>query len=763
MPQTPIDFKIIFRSLPVIGMILLPDSPNFTIAEVTDDLLRLSNNRKEDIIGKSFFHFLRNNPSDAEVFRHSFSQVINTGNPHRIDLQRYDVKSPDGVPQELYWSPFSKPVFNEIGELEYIFHISENITEKILSKKEAEVAKYNFEYYLTNAAGPFAILTGRKFEFTFANAAYVELMNGRQLVGKTLEEAIPEIKGQSFILLLQQVYDTGIPFHATEIAATALFDGSIEQSTRYFNLSYTPIKDHNGNIMGILASGYDVTTEVLLKHENEKHIVNQEAYSLFMQAPVGFSLLLGDDHKVELVNAMALRFTGRGEESIGKPVVEVMPEIEKQGYIKLLDRVKRDGESFNLKESAVRLVKDGVEKMIYLDIFFHPFYQDKKIAGVLALFMNVSERVAIKRNVEEMRERFETMANNIPNLAWIANSDGEVFWYNNRWYQYTGTSPEEVEGWAWQSVHDPKNLPAVMENWKQSVTTGEPFEMIFSLRGANKIYRPFLTRIVPIRDNHGKIIRWLGTSTDITKQKELEKMKDDFMSIASHELKTPLTTIKAYGQLAEDMLRERGDKKTLETIRRMGKQVTKLNLLIDDLLDVTKIQKGKLIYKEEFFDLNELLVEVIDDMQRTTSSHKIEYNLDTTSEIFGDRNKIGQVINNLISNSIKYSPNANAINISTYIEQEGVKLAVEDFGIGIMTKNFKKIFAQFYRVSGENQLTFSGMGIGLFICREIVTRHGGKIWLRSKIKSGSTFYIWLPFDYKNTEKKNGWAKNAQVQ
>lgn len=754
MPQTPIDFKSIFKSLPVIGMILLPDSPNFTIAEVTDDLLRLSNKRKEDIIGKSFFHFLQNNIHDAEVFRHSFSKVISTGNPHRIELQRYDIKNSDGVPQELYWSPFSRPVFDEAGDLEYIFHISENITERILSKKEAEAAKYNFEYYLANAVGPFAVLTGRKFEFTFANGAYLELMNGRELVGKTLEEAIPELNNQSFILLLQQVYDTGIPFHATEIAATAFFNGDIEPSTRYFNLSYTPIKDHNADIMGILASGYDVTKEVLLKHESEKHIVNQEAYNLFMQAPVGFSLLLGDDHKIELVNAMALRFTGRGEESVGRPIVEVMPEIEKQGYIKLLDRVKRDGESFNLKESAVRLVKDGVEKMIYLDIFFHPFYKDKKIAGVLALFMNVSERVAIKRNVEEMRERFETMANNIPNLAWIANADGEIFWYNNRWYEYTGTLPAEVEGWGWQSVHDPKNLPAVLENWKQSLTTGEPFEMTLSLRGTDKIFRPFLTRIVPIRDNHGKIIRWLGTSTDITKQKEVEKMKDDFISIASHELKTPLTTIKAYGQLAEDMLSESGDKKTLETIRRMGKQVTKLNLLVDDLLDVTKIQKGKLIYKEEFFDLNELLVEVIDDMQRTTATHKIEYKLDSTAQIFGDRNKIGQVINNLISNSIKYSPNANAINISTQLEEDVVKLGVQDFGIGIMTKNFKKIFAQFYRVSGENQLTFSGMGIGLFICREIVARHGGKIWLRSKIKSGSTFYISLPLDYRSVVKKN---------
>ncbi len=340
MPQTPIDFKSIFQSLPSAGMILLPDSPHFTIAEVTDELLRFSNTKKEDVVGKSFFHFFQGDPRDEEVFMHSLSKVISTGEPDRIEAQRYDIKNTDGVSKEFYWSPVSTPVFNEAGKLEYILHISENITEKILSKKEAQAARYNFEYYLKNAVAPFAILTGRKFEFTFANEAYVELMNGRQLVGKLLEEAIPEIKDQPFILLLQQVYDTGIPFHATEIAATALFEGNTEPVMRYFNLSYTPIKDHNDTIIGILASGYDVTKEVLLKHENEKHIVNQEAYNLFMQAPVGFSLLLGDDHKIELVNAMALRFTGRGEESIGKPVVKVLPEIENQGYIERQPDIK---------------------------------------------------------------------------------------------------------------------------------------------------------------------------------------------------------------------------------------------------------------------------------------------------------------------------------------------------------------------------------------------------------------------------------------
>lgn len=754
-PENDIDFKVVFQSMPGMGMILLPNDPDYTIVDVTNGMLLFAKVEKENLISKNLCDVFPDNPEDLTAsgvknLRNSLQQVISKKKPHHMEVQRYDVKNENGIFDELYWLTLNTPVLNKYGAVDYILNTSTNVTEQILNEKRAEAKRENYEYFLSQAAAPLAILTGNNFTFTFVNEAYTQLMHGRQLVGKTLEEAIPELKGQPFMLLLQKVFDTGVPYQASEIEATALFEGSSEPTTRYFNISYTPYKDHNGTTQGVLASGYDITKEVVLKRENEKQVLNLQAYNLFMQVPVGFSLLRGDDHIVELVNSMALKFTGKNEESIGKPVVEVLPEIEKQGYIKLLDRVKKGGESFNLKESPVKLIKDKQEKLTYMNIFFQPYYEGKNIEGVLAVFMDVTEQVTTRKKVEEMGEQFETMANNIPHLAWIANTDGYIFWYNNRWYEYTGTTPQEMEGWGWQSVHDPKKLPSVLENWEQSINNGEPFEMVFPIKGADTLFRPFLTRVIPIRDNEGKVIRWLGTNTDITKQKEVERMKDDFIAMASHELKTPLTTIKAYGQIAEDMLQEKGDKKTLAIIKRMSSQVNKLNTLIEDLLDITKIQKGKLIYKEEFFDFNDLLIEVIDDMQKATATHEIKNNLDSTAKIFGDKNKMSQVIDNLISNGIKYSPKANKIVIRSQLQKNGIQLTVEDFGIGILAKDKKKIFAQFYRVSGENQVTFPGMGIGLYICQEIIARHGGKIWVESKINRGSVFYVWLPFDYRNT-------------
>lgn len=181
----------------------------------------------------------------------------------------------------------------------------------------------------------------------------------------------------------------------------------------------------------------------------------------------------------------------------------------------------------------------------------------------------------------------------------------------------------------------------------------------------------------------------------------------------------------------------------------MSTQVNRLTNLIEDLLDFTKIQNGKLMFNEAFFDFNELVKEVIDDMQKISSTHAIKNNSGKTETIFGDKDKLSQILNNLISNAIKYSPQAGSIVVSTELQNDGIELSVQDFGIGILAQHQKNVFEQFYRVNEDNQSTFPGMGIGLYICSEILARQGGKMWVESTIGKGSIFYIWLPFDHRN--------------
>lgn len=747
------NLKNLFRHVPANALLLLPNSPHFTIVESTNNLLKTTQRAREELIGKDLFKAFPDNPADVQAsgvnnLSKSLEMVLATKQPQVMNVQRYDIQNEAGIFEEHYWETSNSPVLDDNGSIEYIINTSVNITSKINSEKRATTTQENFEYFLNLAYSPFAILTGKEFVFTFANAAYLELMNGRTLVGKALDEAIPELKGQPFVSLLQNVFETGIPYHANEIAATALFYNCTEPTTRYFNLSYIPYKNQLGEAEGILASGFDITEEVELRKKAGKQILNEQAYNLFMQAPVGFSLVLGENHVVELANATGLELAGKGREIIGKTVQEILPGIETQGYIELLNRVKNNGESFNLKESPVTLIKNGKEETIYANITYQPYYEEGKIEGVLSISTDVTAHVLSRKEIEELKVRFETMANNIPNLAWLANSDGYIFWYNETWYKYTGTTPHEMEGWGWESVHHPDTLPDVLTEWQKSINNGIPFEMTFPIKGADGIYRPFLTRAIPTKDEKGNVISWVGSNTDITKQKEIEKMKDDFLSIASHELKTPLTTIKAYGQISEMLLQKKGDTETLGMITKMTSQVNRLSNLVDDLLDVTRLQKGKLEYVESFVDINKLIEEVIDDIQKTSITHTIKKSLNKIEKVFCDENKLSQALSNLILNAIKYSPNSQEILVYSYNKNGGVQLSVKDNGIGIALEDQSKVFQQFYRVEGDKQSTYPGMGIGLYITAEIIKNHGGKIWVESILNRGATFYVWLPLDHR---------------
>ncbi|NNU33473.1 HAMP domain-containing histidine kinase [Mucilaginibacter sp. S1162] len=245
-----------------------------------------------------------------------------------------------------------------------------------------------------------------------------------------------------------------------------------------------------------------------------------------------------------------------------------------------------------------------------------------------------------------------------------------------------------------------------------------------------------------------QILGYIGSCVDITEQKHIQQQKDDFIGIASHELKTPVTSIKAYTQVLEKMLLKKGETKEAAMITRMDGQINRLTSLISDLLDVTKINSGKLQFNDREFDFVPMVQDLIEDLQRTTEKHTLIENHTDIGIVFGDKERIGQVITNLITNAIKYSPQADKIVITTSLKDGEVILCVEDFGIGIAEDKLNKVFEQFYRVSGDMQHTFPGLGLGLYISSEIIKREGGKIWVNSIVGKGSTFCFSIPLHGK---------------
>lgn len=224
---------------------------------------------------------------------------------------------------------------------------------------------------------------------------------------------------------------------------------------------------------------------------------------------------------------------------------------------------------------------------------------------------------------------------------------------------------------------------------------------------------------------------------------KLMKQKDDFLNIASHELKTPVTSLKAYTQILSLHGNEIGEERK-NMYAKMDIQIDKLTVLINELLDTTKLEEGILVYNKAKMSLSETLIEATEEMQRTTPTHTIIFKNSIPLEIIGDKERITQVINNFLTNAIKYSPNNKQIIVRMVRQNDLAVCSIQDFGIGIPKDQQDKIFQKFYRVSGGNLHTYPGMGLGLHIVKDIITRHNGKTWLESEEGEGSTFYFSIP-------------------
>jgi PAS domain S-box-containing protein len=296
--------------------------------------------------------------------------------------------------------------------------------------------------------------------------------------------------------------------------------------------------------------------------------------AMFQHAPAAIAVLRGPTHVFEVANPKYSEIVG-GRPVLGKTVREALPELAGQGSFELLEGVYRTGEPYIGRSRRVLLRRgaDGALEERFFDFAYQPIpAADGTIDSILAVAFDVTDLAKAKIDAESARARAEvseqslkTFVDNLPDLAWTAQPDGYIDYYNRRWYEYTGTTFEEMQGWGWEKVHDPELLPKVVERWKRSLATGEPFEMEFTLRGADGIPRWFLTRVTAARDESGKIIRWFGTNTNIHEIKAAQALTEA-VAEQSREAQYMLLQMRAAVERAERRVAE------LEAERQMRAQ-----------------------------------------------------------------------------------------------------------------------------------------------------------------------------------------------
>lgn len=254
----------------------------------------------------------------------------------------------------------------------------------------------------------------------------------------------------------------------------------------------------------------------------------------------------------------------------------------------------------------------------------------------------------------------------------------------------------------------------------------------------------------PIRDDRGAITAAVVVDVDITKQKQLEQQKDEFIGVASHELRTPITSIKAFTQVLTSHFESSKDQTSLRLLHKLDHQLNKLTFLIQNMLDVSRIEAHKFKLNNTRYSLDALVKEIIEEIQLITSKHKFIYQGESDVTVYGDRERVGQVITNILTNAVKFTPQTSDINVKLEKNHEKVAIQVKDSGIGIPKNKLRHIFERFYRVTGNGYDTMPGIGLGLYISKEIIKNHHGDIKVTSKNQKGSVFTITLPIDVRDT-------------
>jgi len=435
----------------------------------------------------------------------------------------------------------------------------------------------------------------------------------------------------------------------------------------------------------------------------------------------------------EAAQKIAAGFTGVQTENVSHDVIGSLGES--------ISKINANNKK--LAEAADAIGKGN------FNVPFEPRSKDDVLGNAIIKMKDNLRRFTME--IEKSKEQFRQVADNAPVMIWMTDENKLCNFVNKGWLKFTGRKKEQEMGYGWIEGMHPDDYSRCAEVFEEAFFERRGYSLEYRFRREDDEYRWLSETGAPRYSAEGKFEGYIGTCVDIHEMKVHEKRKDDFIKMASHELKTPVTSIKGYVQILLTMFNDYNKNKeefspvAIQTsLSTIDKQIVKLNRLMSELLDLSRIDSGKLELKMQSFSLNNLITETIEDVQHTTK-HEIIIKNNADCNVFGDKDRIGQVLLNLLTNAIKYSLKTNSIEVNIYQPAKNcVSVSVTDHGIGIEKKDQEKIFERFYRVEGKSEQTYPGFGIGLFIASEIIHRHDGSIIVQSEKNKGSVFTFTLP-------------------
>src|SRR5581483_9045238 len=623
-----------------------------------------------------------------------------------------------------------------------------------MAQQEADATYRQLFELLMQAPALIALLRGPHHVYELANQFYMQHVGQRTILGLPIRIARPELEGQGVFERLDQVYRMGQPFVGNEMRFEVHHPQTGQRKERYYNFVYQPVRDSQGVVDGVLIHGVEVSEHVhrLLKiQESEarlQRLVNSNV--------IGVSFTRSNGAIIE-ANERFLHLLGytRDDVAAGRLSWKVLtpPEYAARDR-EALQEIKRDGAVSEPYEKEY-LDKDGNRIPVLVGGASLDAAQDEIVTFVIDL----RRQKRLERELRAAKGQLEAILQNAGDGITVHNVEGRMLYVNEAAARMSGFPSAEAMLTASREVYHQTLKRFVVKDEAGQLLKPEEFPGRRALREGRSIEqllhyqdnatgRSFWSSIKsqPIFDEDGKAHLVVNVLVDVSEQQVLEQRKNEFISMASHELKTPVTSLKGFTNVLQRRLARQGDEQGLHYLSRMDAQIDKLTSLINELLDLSRMQSGKLLMRAEPVDLDALIEETVEMVQATTSTHQVSIEGRTDAQVLGDRERLGQVFINLLTNAIKYSPRAEhvIVRLSSGDDGQHVLVSVQDFGIGIDQVHHEQIFERFYQVTDASEKTYPGLGIGLSISSQIVARHQGRMWVESYKGQGSTFFVALP-------------------